>query len=122
MRVMSILVGLGLLSVGVVHSAAAPAGQSARIAITKVTIDAGGTARVKVAISGFSPSRGHWDLKYTLLGKKPAYSDTTHVRRGTIGQTFTNFQSGERWRLAVLLVDNDHTKVFARSSKVVRAP
>ena len=121
MRVTLVLVALGSLLVGGVSSEAAPAGQSARIAITKVTIDSGGTARVKVAISGFPRSRGHWDLKYTLLGK-PAYSDTTHVRRGNVGQTFTNFLSGERWRLTVMLVDHGHTKVFARSSKVVRAP
>lgn len=122
MRVVVMLVALGSLVVGLAHAAAAPERQSARIAITKVTIDGGGTARVKVAISGFSASRGHWDLTYTLLDKKPAFTDTTHVRRGNVGQTFTNFQKGERWRLTVLLVDNNHTKVFAKAGKIVRAP
>jgi hypothetical protein len=119
-RTLVALVLAGSLVAGLAHSATASStAESARITITKVTIR-GGNATVKVAITGFPSTRGHWDLAYKLLGTSSGFSDKVHVRRGTVAQPFTNFQSGERWRLTASLVNNAHTKVYASSSKVVR--
>jgi hypothetical protein len=117
------LVVLGSLAVALGQGAeASTARESARVAITKVTVDRSGNATVKVAISGFSASRGHWDLAYTLLGTSSGFGDKAHIRSGTVARPFTNFQAGERWRLTATLVDNAHTKVFARASRVFRVP
>jgi hypothetical protein len=94
--------------------------EAARIAITKVSIDRSGNATVRVAITGFPASRGHWDLAYKLLGTSSTFSDKVHVRRGVVARPLTNFRSGERWRLTASLVDNAHTKVYAITGKVVR--
>jgi hypothetical protein len=116
------LVVLGVLvSLAVVlgpSAAASPARESARIAITKVTVDGSGNATVRVAITGFPATRGHWDLAYTLLGTGTGFSDKVHVRRGSVARPLTNLRSGERWRFTATLVNNAHTKVFARASRV----
>jgi hypothetical protein len=118
---LAVLAVLGSLAVALVQSAAgSTASESARIAITKITVDKGGNATVRVAITGFPAARGHWDLAYTLLGTSTGFSDKVHVRRGVVAQPFTNFRSGERWKLTVTLVDNAHTKVFAKASRVFR--
>jgi glucose-6-phosphate dehydrogenase assembly protein OpcA len=119
MQRLAAIVLLISLAVLAANAAAAPEREAARIAITKVTIDEGGAATVRVAVAGFPASRGHWDLVYTLLDQKPGYRGVTHVRRGVVGSVFTNFQSGERWRLTALLVDHGHTKVFARASRAI---
>ena len=103
-------------------AAASTSAESARITIAKVAIDRSGNATVKVAISGFAPSRGHWDLSYKLVGTSSGFSDRIHVRSGTVARPFTNFRSGERWRLTASLVNNAHTKVYATASRVVRVP
>jgi hypothetical protein len=122
-RTLVALVLAGSLVAGLAQSAtASPTAQSARITITKVTIDKGGNPTVRVAIAGFPSTRGHWDLAYKLLGTSSGFSDKAHVRSGTVARPLTNFQSGERWRLTASLVNNAHTKVFATTSKVVRAP
>jgi hypothetical protein len=118
-RLVSIALACSFLAVVGPGAAADERQAAARIAITRITIE-DGTATVRVAVSGFPASRGHWDLVYTLLDKKPGHRGVAHVRRGTVASPFTNLLAGERWRFTARLVDNRHRRVFASDSKVRR--
>lgn len=77
----------------------------AQIKIAKVTIEEGGTATVRVTITGFR-TPGHWDLSYKRIRQRPDLRGKVHVRRGTLGSPATNFLAGERWLLTARLVDS----------------